>query len=131
MIYTRATWIAGALFVLCGLPLLVIEDVWWGHFWGGLAVLWLGAFAPGDGPRRRGDGTGQDKLFGHSPRRSAAHLLGRRGPAGLHRLGRHHKRLLAMVLQGVARATPLVSIVSQDDAHVFRVPIPCRSQLLQ
>ena len=45
MIYTRATWIAGALFVLCGLPLLVVEDVWWGHFWGGLAVLWLGAFA--------------------------------------------------------------------------------------
>lgn len=45
MIYTRLTWIAAALFLLCGLPLLVVEDLWWGRFWGGLVVFWLGVFA--------------------------------------------------------------------------------------
>ena len=45
MTSTRLTWIAAALFLLCGLPLLVVEDLWWGRFWGGLAVLWLGVFA--------------------------------------------------------------------------------------
>lgn len=45
MTATRLTWIAAALFLLCGLPLLVVEDLWWGRFWGGLAVLWLGVFA--------------------------------------------------------------------------------------
>jgi hypothetical protein len=45
MIYKRLTWIAGALFLLGGLPLLVVEDIRWAHFWGGLAVFWLGAFA--------------------------------------------------------------------------------------
>jgi hypothetical protein len=45
MIYKRLTWIAGALFLLYGLPLLIVEDLWWARFWGGLAVFWLGAFA--------------------------------------------------------------------------------------
>ena len=48
----RSMWLFGALFVVFGLPLAVLEDSIWQRVFGGLSVLCLGCFAlamAGDG----------------------------------------------------------------------------------
>ena len=45
MILNRLMWLFGALFVLFGLPLAVVEDSGWQRVWGGLSLLSLGSFA--------------------------------------------------------------------------------------
>ena len=52
MVLNRLMWLFGALFVLFGLPLAVVEDGGWARVWGGLSLLSLGGFAlamAGDG----------------------------------------------------------------------------------
>ena len=45
MYLARLMWLCGALFVLFGLPLAVIEDTVWKHVSGGLSILFLSLFA--------------------------------------------------------------------------------------
>jgi hypothetical protein len=45
MKFDRMMWLCGALFVLFGLPLAVLEDTAWRTICGGLSVLSLGLFA--------------------------------------------------------------------------------------
>ena len=42
---TRFTWIFAALFLLCGLPLLIVDDAGARNLWGGLSAAGLGGFA--------------------------------------------------------------------------------------
>jgi hypothetical protein len=39
------TWVLAGLFVVCGLPLAVVEDSDWRNTWGGLSLIGLGGFA--------------------------------------------------------------------------------------
>ena len=39
------TWVLAGLFVVCGLPLAVVEDSGWRNTWGGLSLIGLGGFA--------------------------------------------------------------------------------------
>jgi hypothetical protein len=39
------TWVLAGLFVVCGLPLAVVEDAGWRNTWGGFSLLGLGGFA--------------------------------------------------------------------------------------
>ena len=38
-------WVLGALFALCGLPLLIVENAEWQRIWGSLSTGSLGGFA--------------------------------------------------------------------------------------